>query len=178
MERKIAASSIEKHARVIESLADGLSLALARPWLLIVPMLLDLYYWVGWKVSVASLTAPIGDWILRQNQAESAEVADGVASLGRADSTQLVGAFTPSLLAGAPRNDVYSFFERTHLTPNHWITATLALVGFMIGACLLHMIFMIPLADAAIDRIRSPRATALAIARAWLRSIGLHLTMV
>jgi len=178
MQRNNAATPTEKHPRVIESLADGLSLALARPWLLIVPMLLDLYYWLGWKVSVASLASPIGDWILRQDQAESADVSQGITSLGRADSTQLVAALTPSLLVGAPGNDIYSFIERTRLTPDHWAIATLLLAGFMIGACLLHMVFVVPLADAAIDRIRTPRATASAIARAWWRSICLHLTVV
>jgi hypothetical protein len=178
MQRNNVATPTEKHPRVIESLADGLSLALARPWLLLVPMLLDLYYWLGWKVSAASLASPIGEWILRQDQAESADVSKGIISLGRADATQLAAALTPSLLAGTPGDNVYSFIERTRLTPDHWAIATLLIAGFLIGACLLHMVFVVPLADAAIDRNRTPRATTSAIVRAWWRSIGLHLTVV
>ena len=178
MQRNLAAGSTDRQPGVIDSLADGLSLALARPWFLLVPMLLDLYYWLGWTVPVESLTSPVRDWVLRQNQAESADVAEGIASLGQADSTQLLALFTPSLLAGAPREDVYSLVERTRLAPGQWAIALVLVFGFMIGACLIHMLYTVPLADAAIDRIRTPRATAAAIVRAWLRSMGLHLAVV
>ena len=174
MQRNVAARSSDVRPGVIDSLADGLTLALARPWLLLAPMLLDLYYWVGWKVTLESLASPVKHWVLRQDQAESADVAKGIASLGRADSTQLLALFTPSLLAWSPREDVYSFVERSGLSPEHWAFALSLVVVFLIGACLLHAIYAIPLSDAAIDRIRTPRTTLRAILLAWLRVMGLN----
>lgn len=162
---------------VIDSLADGLSLAIARPWLLIVPVLLDLYYWVGWSVSVESLLIPIKNWVIRQDQAESGEVASSLVSLSQADATQLLALLSPSLLAGATPNDMYVFAERSQVTPEHWAIAFVFVVAFLTSACLLHAVYAVPLADAAIDRQRSRRLTVKAMMRAWLRIVGLHLAV-
>jgi hypothetical protein len=54
----------------------------------------------------------------------------------------------------------------------------LALFGFMLLATLLVMVYSVPLADAAIERNRSIAATAGAIVRGWVRSLGLHVVMI
>jgi hypothetical protein len=174
----ISDTAADRQPGVIDSIADGLTLALARPLLLFLPMALDLYFWAGWQVWLHALTSPVRDWVLTRDQAESADIASSLESLGRSDATQLVALFTPSLLAGSNRSDIYSLSERSVVAPDKGAVALLALLGFALLATLVVMIYSVPLADAAVKRNRSLSATMTAICRGWIRSLGLHMVMI
>jgi hypothetical protein len=174
MQRGIAANQPQIGPGVIDSIADGLSLALARPLLLLVPMLLDLYYWLGWRFSIEALTSPMRTWVLEQDQSNNAEIASRLESAGRSDITRILSFLVPSLLGRAGREGVYFMRERPSVVPQQWWIDTLLLVAFVLGATLLLIIYSVPLADAAVDRSRSISAVVRAMGRAWLRSLGLH----
>jgi hypothetical protein len=175
MQQDLALKKSERQIGVIDSIADGLTLALARPLLLIVPMLLDFYFWVGWRATPQPLSTPLRKWVIAQDQQNSADIAARLESLGRSDVTQLLAAFTPSLLAGAKRSDIYVLRDRPEFEAMNWGVSVLMLLSFVLAAVLIMMIFSVPLADAAIDRTRSIPATLLAIGRGTLRALGLHL---
>ena len=178
MQRDLAANESERQPGVIDSIADGLTLAVARPLLLILPMLLDLYLWAGWRVTFQSLTAPIRSLVIRQDPQGGAEIASRLESLGRSDATQLLAVFTPSLLAGAKRADIYVVHDRPGFAPGYWGVSVLMLLGLMLAAVAIMMIFSVPLADAAVNRTRSVRATLVAIGRGTLRALGLLLLTI
>jgi hypothetical protein len=173
MQRDIAAKQPPVTPGVIDSIADGLSLALARPLLLLLPMLLDLYYWAGWRVSVEALTSPIRRWLLDVDTSESADLAGRLETAGRSDIMSLLSLLVPSLLSGVKRDEFYTFRSRPLFVPDAWWLDVLLLGAVGIGATLLMMIYSVPLADAALDRSRKLSAVLLAIGWAWIRFVGL-----
>lgn len=173
MQRDVAAKRPPAKPGVIDAIADGLSIALVRPWLLIVPVLLDLYYWVGWRLSVRALTDPIQRWLIDVDSSESAELASRVETAGRSDLLALLSLFAPSLLSGVERSTYYTIRSRPELVPDAWLLDVLLIGAVLGGAMLLMMIYSVPLADAALDRSRSVRALVQAIGWASLRFAGL-----
>lgn len=51
----------DKRLGVIDSTANGLDVVTRRPWLIVIPVLLDLWYWLGPQLSVAPLFQQIAD---------------------------------------------------------------------------------------------------------------------
>ena len=174
MQRGLAAKEPDRLSGVIDLIADGLSLAISRPFLITLPVLLDLYYWLGWRVSIQSLTSPLRTWVEREEPNDGADLATRLESLGETDVTEILSLFVPSLLSGASRSSVYSFANRPEFAPAHWGLAVTMLLGLALGATMLLVVYAVPLADAALNRSRPLRATLTAIGRAWLRSLGLH----
>lgn len=158
---------------VIDHIADGLSLALARPLLLLIPMLLDLYYWAGWRVSISALTSPIQRWLLDMDSSESADLAGRLDTVGRSDIMSILSLFVPSLLGGVARDEIYTLGARPSFVPDSWLFDLLLLAVAAIGATALMMIYTVPLADAALNRSRSVGGVIRAIGEAWLRFVGL-----
>lgn len=173
MQRDIAAKQPPVTPGVIDSIADGLTLALARPLLLLVPMLLDLYYWAGWRVTVEALTSPIRRWLLDLDTTESADLAGRLETAGRSDIMSLLSVLVPSLLSGVDRDAIYSLGSRRVFVPDAWWLDVLLLGAIALGATLLMMIYSVPLADAALDRSRKLGAVLRAIGWAWIRFVGL-----
>jgi hypothetical protein len=173
VQRDIAAKQPPAGTGVIDVIADGLSLALARPLLLLVPMLLDLYYWLGWRISVQALTTPIRRWVLDQDASNGVELASQLQQAGRSDASWLFSLLVPSLLSNINRSDVYTVGSRPDLTPGQWWIDILFLIAALLGSALLLMIYAVPLADAALNRSRPLSAVVKAIGTAWLRFLGL-----
>jgi hypothetical protein len=141
-------------------------------------MLLDLYYWVGWRISIESLTSPIRTWVLEQEQQDGPELAERMESLGRADVSKIVSLLVPSHLSGIDREAMYTLANRPLVTPAQWWVAGLLLIAFTLAATLRLMVYWVPLADAAVNRSRSILDMAGAVGRAWIRSLGLHLMAI
>lgn len=158
---------------VIDTIAAGLTIALAQPLLMTVPVLLDLYYWIGWRLTVPGLTAKIRQWLDASGSSEADSINDTLNRLGQSDATELISLFVPSLLAAVPREDVYTLGDRPIFAINNWALGLLAIVALIVLMAGAYMLYMVILADAALERTRSVRATARAVAVAWLRFLGL-----
>src|SRR5262245_5636460 len=80
---------------VIDTIADGLTLALTYPLVMTVPILLDAYFWLGWRLAPAPLTAPVKHWIERNNGEDAKATIEAFDHLGRSDMTTLMTLTVP-----------------------------------------------------------------------------------
>jgi len=178
MQRDVAASKKIEIPGVIETIAHGLSIALARPLLLILPMLIDLYYWVGPKILIESLTAPISTWVSESDASGSSDVIEQLDKIGRSDITWMLSLFVPSFLSEIPRSDLYEIQARAVLKPEMWWLDIPLLLLMVLGAGLLAMIFAVPISNAAVPRSRPPRNVVSAVGIAWLRFLALLVLLI
>ena len=84
---------------VFETIALAVSALLVQPLPLAVPILIDLYLWVGPRLSPAGLTEPLARLATEQPNAWPEGVAEGLTAFGGwGDLVAAVGLFVPSLL--------------------------------------------------------------------------------
>ncbi len=146
---------------VIETIADGLSLALSFPIILLVPVLLDAAFWSGVSVSPDPLLARWPD------------LRDAAARLGwEADLLPVVALGLPSLLSSVNRDDVVASWSPTVLTPGSWQLTVASLLGAAVASTALTILFRLPLALIVRNDRQSPRDVAVAIGIAWIRLVG------
>jgi hypothetical protein len=165
-------------AGVIETIADGLSLTLVRPGLMLVPVALDAYLWLGWRVSLSPLTDALARRAATIDSTRSADVIERLNDIGRGDATWLLALQTPSLLSDASRSDIYDWRSRPEIAPDQPWIAAVALAVLVVGAMLLPMIYGVPLADNALGRERGLGETARAMLIAGWRFFTLVLLMI
>jgi hypothetical protein len=156
---------------VIDAIADGLSVVIERPFLMVIPMLLDLYYWLGWKLTVDAVTNPLQRWVSDQNVSNSQQTVERLASIGRSDVLWSLSIFVPALLADTKRSDVYTVHARPVISPPAWLDAAL-LPLIVVASLTLAMVYMVPLADCIAHRRRSVAGLARAVATGSLRFVA------
>ncbi len=163
---------------VFETIAAAASTLLVRPWLLLVPLALDLWLWLGPRLSPAAVAEPIGRWLTRSEAAVPAAAA-GEPGAGwfspqdwgaTGDLADLVGAFVPALLTSIDRATLPELWPRPVVVPDPGPLAALALGVIVLGVGGL-MAFLTMLArvagDEPLDRGLLRRAGA-----ATLRYLG------
>jgi hypothetical protein len=158
---------------VIDTIADGLTMALTYPLLMALPILLDAYFWLGWRLTPAPLIAPIRRWIDENNGRNADSTIDALEQVGRSDMTTLTAQFVPALLPGVDREQVYQLWSRPVISLQHWWIVCLVLVTLVVLAAGLFAAYYVPLADIAIARKRPMREVPGAIVRAWVRFLGM-----
>ncbi|MBA2278583.1 MAG: hypothetical protein H0W06_12555 [Chloroflexia bacterium] len=201
--RRTAGTGVPGVSGVIETIAAGLSLAIWRPRLLIVPVLLDLVLWLGFQMSAQSLTTPLGRVMTRQGGENGDLAAEQLARFGeQAHLNDLLAWFVPSLFAGVPRdtvlNGLLTFLAPSLMNgvdrervfaewgegvfriwrPDHWATVVgVAFVLLVVSSSLL-AIFRVPLAQAVRGGRRGAARLLVDGAVSWLRIVGLILLVV
>jgi len=146
---------------VIDTIADGLSLALTFPIVLLVPVLVDAAFWSGVSISPNPLFARWPD------------LRDSADTLGwGADVLPIVALGLPSLLSSVNSNDVFASSSSTVLTPGSWQLTVASIVGAALASTALTIIFRLPLALVVRKDRQSPREFAAAIGLACIRLIG------
>jgi hypothetical protein len=158
---------------VIDTIADGLTMALTYPLVMILPILLDVYFWLGWRLTPAPLVAPIRHWIEDNNGKDAKSTVDALDHLSRSDMTTLTAQFVPALLPGINRDKVYEFWTRPSLNLQHWWIVCFVFVALVVLAAGLFAAYYVPLADIAIGRRRPLRQVPGVIARTWLRFLAM-----
>jgi hypothetical protein len=94
-------------AGVFDTIADGMTLVLQRPWLMIAPLAIDVILWLLFKVRITPLTENAAKFIETSNVADADLAAEGLRALGeRVYVSDFLGAFLPSLFAGVPLDTV------------------------------------------------------------------------
>ncbi|MEJ7838764.1 MAG: hypothetical protein WKF81_08105 [Thermomicrobiales bacterium] len=94
---------------VVQTIANGLSLVLARPLLMIVPLIMDLVLWLAWQIS----PKPFTNWLSREMESNGGSdgpaVAEEVLAFGeRARVNDLAAAMVPSVFSGLPKDSIIS----------------------------------------------------------------------
>ncbi len=158
---------------VIDTIADGLTMALTYPLVMAVPVLLDAYFWLGWRITPAPLTSPLRSWIDENNGRNADSTLDALKQLGRSDMTTLTAQFVPALLPGIDRDDVYQLWARPAIDLRHWWIVCLAFVALVVAAAGVFAAYYVPLADVALGRKRPVRSVPSSVMQAWVRFLGM-----
>jgi MFS family permease len=158
---------------VIDTIADGLTLALSNPLVMTLPLLLDAYYWLGWKITPEPLVTPIRNWIVDQGSNDTESTVDALNSLSSSDMTATVAQFIPALLPGVKRGDIYEVWSRPTLDLSQGWIVGLVFVALIVLSTGVWAAFYVPLADIAIGRSRPVGRVIRAIGRTWLRFLGM-----
>src|SRR5215207_2734733 len=167
---------------VVDTLSAGYRIVNRRPWLVLVPVALDLFLWFGPRVSVAPL---IGQLLSRPdlarglgpNDAQAFE-ATRQAILAMADEVNLLAMLAP-IWFGVPSIMPALGGGRGPFTfVTSWATALLIGLGVSLVGALLGCLYRAAIAQQVRDDAVSGRALPAEALRAWLRSIGLALVIV
>lgn len=92
---------------VLDTIADAVTFVIQRPWLMIVPLVVDLILWLALRVSMA----PLVNSMVRVLEVSGAEGYEQAIQTIREASDQVMvsdylGAFVPSLFAGMPLDSI------------------------------------------------------------------------
>jgi hypothetical protein len=180
----------------LETIAAGLSLAIARPYLIIVPLLVDLATWLGVQVSAMSLIEPLRETMRDQGGRSGPEAAEQLAVIGERFRVNDVAAIlTPSIFAGLPRDSLLNALvsvlaspvsdgvDRRHIggtltdgmfelwVPGEWWTVLGVMAALFAVATILIVLFRVPIAR-AVRKSGDQRSLLADTLLAWLRLIG------
>lgn len=168
---------------VIDSLSAGLNLVAQRVWVVAIPVLLDLWYWLGPRLSITPLLKQVEEAFLRSAPASMPEapvsietVIDMLDTLGQQFdlfsllSASLLG--VPSLMANG------SIHNTDALEVHSWLVmaglaALLLLVGLAVGC--LYLVFI---AQGVCQQPVDPWMLMRQTGTTWLRVVALGLLML
>ncbi len=196
--RSKSASSQEPGVGTVASIASGLSEVLARPYLLIVPLILDLILWLGVQISIKPFTEPFARLMQKDGGANGPDAAKEILKLGEhVHLNEAAALFVPSIFAGlskenalnwlislmAPplakgidRNAVFSGFGNGPIgvwNPPHWFAVLSLGVGLLVIATLILVVFRVPVARVIASRSGSASGILREMGWAWIRLLGL-----
>lgn len=90
---------------VLETIAAGLSLILARPYLLVLPLVVDVVTWLGVQISVRSLIDPLRELMIDRGGDNGPAAARELAGLSdRLRLNDVAATLTPSIFGGLPHD--------------------------------------------------------------------------
>lgn len=186
-------------AGVIDTISDAVTLVLQRPWLMLVPIAVDLVLWLVLKVTLG----PVIDNFIRLMETSQVEGSDQIIEQLLATGDQVMvsdylGAFVPSLLTGmtldtvmgilmlfvAPegfgvaRADFYEPWQNgiaSTMVPDSSFSVLLIWIGVIIASSFAMVLYRVPMARA----IRGTRPTSLVseMMHSWL-SFVLYLLLL
>lgn len=177
-------------AGVIDTIADAVTFVIQRPWLMLVPIVIDLVLWLVLKVSME----PLIDNLVRLMETSQVEGSDQIIEQLQANGDQVMigdylGAFVPGLLTGMsldtmmgilmlfvapdgfgiPRSDIYAPWQNglvDTFVPASAGMVSLIWLGVIFVSSIAMVVFRVPIVRA----IRGTRPTSLAaeMLRSWL----------
>ena len=183
---------------VLETLAAGISLAVARPYLFLLPLIVDLWLWLGIQIRPNALVESM-QTILREQGGDSGVEASRILTdvSDRLRVSDILGSLTPSVFSGlsnetflanvlaliAPavtdgvdRSAMYATW-RDGLSGDYVPSSDLAVIGlallFFVGATLILSIFKASIAIAVRGDDAAAGALFRDIASGWLRVLAL-----
>lgn len=182
-------------AGVLDTIADGMTLVLQRPWLMIVPLMVDLVVWLLVKVRMTPVTDSAARFIETSNVADADLAADGLRTIGDSlYASDFLGAFVPSVFTGVAldtlMNQLVTFISPASgagvtrdavfepwrdgllapISPGSENPVVLAALLSLVGSTVAFTLYRVPLARA----IRGDRASSLwkELGGSWLRFVG------
>lgn len=130
---------------VIDTIGSAFSALSHRPYLIVIPVLLDLYLWIGVRLSARPFTDMIEQWI-QTGQSSNAAALDAARAFGtQFDLFLLLRLMTPTLITDTTRVASLGGSSSSSITVLAWwmipiLMFVLALVGIGIGMLYLTMI--------------------------------------
>jgi hypothetical protein len=95
-------------AGVLQTIADGLSLVLQRPYLMVLPLLLDLVLWLVVQVSIQPLADRLATFLIDSGAEDGTVAAERLTRLGeQVRASDALGAFLPSIFSGLPLDSLF-----------------------------------------------------------------------
>jgi hypothetical protein len=161
----------QPRARVVDIIAEGLSVTVARPWLLLIPILVDVVIWIGVKIEPSALMNSLIRLVNDADVEDSSDVISSLNDLASSNMSQLGTLFVPSMLSGVPRRDIYELTDQSIWSPGSTGIVLLVALGLILFGALVSMIYSVPIADAILGRKRSAGELVQAIWRAWYRMV-------
>ncbi len=183
---------------VNETIASGLSVPLARPWLLIVPIALDLLLWFGLQIPITRITTPLADAMLERGGENGQVASDQITQIGETFRlNDVLGSVLPSVFAGLSRDNLFNFMINTfapglaggidrseiasvwsdamgNMADPGSIMGILGLgVVFFLVSTLVTVTWRVPLALSMLHRRLSPTDTLKLVIRSWVRFVAL-----
>ncbi len=183
---------------VNETVASGLSLPLSRPWLVVIPVLLDVFLWLGIQVPITRLTDPLGREMIDRGGENGELAAEQIRLLGETFRlNDVIGSMLPSIFAGVSRDNLFNLMWATFapalssgidrrdladiwfgalggITDPRSIGGIVGLfVLFFLISTLLTVAWRVPLALAMAGRTLSVVDVVRYIVRAWVRFVAL-----
>lgn len=129
---------------VIETIGNAFALLNKRPYLVVAPLILDLFLWLGYRLSLEPLTNTIVRWLGSVPSTDAATV-DRIKSLGTSFNLfELLAISTPTMVTRASADTVAGATSYTFSASPWWVLPPLALVlsvaGVMIGVVYLTLL--------------------------------------
>lgn len=159
----------EQRAGIIDTISLGYGLVTRRPWLIVLPVLLDLFFWLGPRLSMQPTVDAVTSLLAAQG-GENAGMLDALRRMGtQSDLFMLLAVQIPSLIRWLdPATS--SLPETRPVVTLTGMLATFAVALLLLAAgLLLSMLYLAPIAQVVrsggADMLRAPRLAG----RAWLR---------
>lgn len=200
MLRRTSRSIPSEQAGTLATIADGFSFVLVRPWLMVLPVVIDIVLWLGVQISIQPFTTPFARLMREDGGANGDEASRQLLSLGEnVRLNDLAGLFVPSVFAGLPRDNAFNWLlsvlfppitagiDRDAMYrewgnglfaewfPPQWVSVLTLAIGFLLLASVLVIAFRLPIARAVrSDHGEPSRENAVHEApKSWMRLIGL-----
>jgi len=147
---------------VIDTLGLGFETVVSRPLLIVPPVFLDIYLWLGVHITSEPLMMRVGNWLRRQDFASDAAVTtveqSGTRNISELAVLWMPTVRVPSFLAAVPDETAYRLEEwRPVWSVSSWgillLGIVLLVVGFVVGA---EYLLAIAAATALPERSRAP----------------------
>jgi hypothetical protein len=170
MQQRPTKPQTDERPRIVDLIAEGLSLALMRPWLLLMPILLDVALWIGVRIQPAALMNSMISLIEDASISDADEVVTTLQDLSTSNMTQLGALFVPSMLVGTGNTDVYQLVDQRVWNPGSGVVVLLA-IALIVLAALVSMVYTVPIANAVVGRKLGVSGNAGLILRSWARML-------
>lgn len=185
---------------VLETIAAGLSLVIARPYLIVLPIVIDLITWLGIQVSAISLIDPLRRLMLENGGSNGPAAARELQGLGeRLRVNDALAVLTPSIFGGLPNDSFLNLLlaviappltrgiDRAEMSgswgdgltivqaPGSWFAVLGAGAGFFLLATVLIVMFRVPIARSVRGASESDTGFIRECFHAWVRLVTLGL---
>ncbi len=164
---------------VFATIAGSLSGVLVAPSAMLIPVLTDLFLWLGVRLSPAALTGVVSDAVRHVESLDretALRVTDRLSTFG--DITPVIALFAPSLLAGVTEDSVQRSWQRAEYQPASAALVALELIGLLIVSVGISAIFRVWLAREIRSSSQTLSALVPEIVRAWARYLGFMVLVV
>lgn len=188
---------------VLETMAAGFSLVLAKPWLLLLPLVIDLVTWLGGQISAQPLVDSMQRLLVEQGGTNGPDAAEEIARIGenmRVNDVMgslipsifsglpndtvlatLLGVLVPSITRGVDRSNLYADWEGGilgELVPGSDAAVIGWALGFFFIATMLLALFKAPIALAVRGGETSVGILLRDIAMGWVRIVALGMIIL
>lgn len=146
MQRGVSAGTRGTVPGIFETIATAMSLLLVQPLLLVVPLVVDLYLWLGIRITPARLLEPLTSVLSTQTSLEAVTLGDSVRAMSQdGNLIDLVGFFVPSLVGSIGTQNLASPWVKAVVDPGGiGLSLVVALGCVLLGAlCLMALEVML-----------------------------------